>query len=499
MDIIAEVRRRHLVSGESISSISRSLKISRPTVRKHLSSVEEPIYKRDVQPEPKLGSSKILLIKWLEIDRELPKNQRRTARRLFEGLVDEGYQGAYDSIQRFVKQWKIDHKQSASAKQAFVPLVFQAGDVCQFDWSMETVEIGGRELKIKVAHFRLAHSRKMFVIAYPRETQEMLMDAHNQAFEFYGGVPLKMIYDNLKTVVDTVFTGKERKFNRRFMALANHYLFEPIACTPAAGWEKGQVENQVGNIREWLFTPRAKFDSFNDLNVWLKQRCDELSSRIHPTLPSQTIAEVFQQEKPHLRVIEIPFVGYLEHLLKVSRTCLIRLDRHDYSVPAKWVGQIVSVRVMAYSLSIVAGGEIIAEHPRSFIRDEITCNPWHYLPVLEKKPGALRHGLPFQDWDLPKTIQVVRQRLMAQNKGDKAFVDCLVLAKKVGLETFEIACDIVLESGSVTGSIVLNEMRRLAEPNKPKALTLSENLQLKNEPQANVHLYDHLLGAHNVH
>jgi transposase len=165
--------------------------------------------------------------------------------------------------------------------------------VCQFDWSLETVEIGGQELKIKVAHFRLAYSRKMFVIAYPRETQEMVLDAHNKAFAFYGGVPLQMIYDNLKTVVDTVFVGKERKFNRRFMALANHYLFEPVACTPAAGWEKGQVENQVGNVRDWLFTPRARFDSFADLNVWLTQRCEALSSRKHPTLTSKTIAECF--------------------------------------------------------------------------------------------------------------------------------------------------------------------------------------------------------------
>ena len=98
MDIIAEVRRRHLVSGESISSIARSLKISRPTVRKHLSTEIEPVYKRDSQPEPKLGSFKPILVNWLEIDCQLPKNQRRTAQRLFEGLVGEGYTGAYESV-----------------------------------------------------------------------------------------------------------------------------------------------------------------------------------------------------------------------------------------------------------------------------------------------------------------------------------------------------------------------------------------------------------------
>ncbi len=499
MDIIAEVRRRHLVSGESISSIARSLKISRPTVRKHLATESEPVYKRDSQPEPKLGLFKPLLINWLAVDYQLPKNQRRTAQRLYEGLVDEGYTGAYDSIQRFVKQWKIDNRQSPSTKQAFVPLAFQPGEVCQFDWSQETVEIGGKELKIKVAHFRLAYSRKMFVVAYPRETQEMVMDAHNKAFTFYGGVPLQMVYDNLKTVVDTVFVGKERKFNRRFMALANHYLFEPVACTPAAGWEKGQVENQVGNVREWLFTPRAKFDDFNDLNLWLEKRCEALSCRKHPTLSSQTIAECFLKEQPLLRQITTPFAGYIEHLLKVSRTCLVRLDRNNYSVPAQWVGQTVSVRVTAYSLSVVANGEIIAEHQRRFIRDEMVCNPWHYLSVLEKKPGALRHGIPFQAWNLPEPIQQVRTKLLQQDKGDKAFVDCLLLAKDVGIDAFETACELTLKSGVVTGSIVLNEMRRLTEPAQPKELNAGHHLKLNDEPQANFQHFDHLLGAHNVH
>ncbi len=134
---------------------------------------------------------------------------------------------------------------------------------------------------IKVAHFRLTFSRQMFVVAYPRETQEMVFDAHNRAFAFFGGVPLRMVYDNLKAVVEAIFIGKERLFNRRFMALANHYLFEPVACTPASGREKGQV----GNIREWLFTPLARFSSFEALNDWLATRCRELAQRKRPATP----------------------------------------------------------------------------------------------------------------------------------------------------------------------------------------------------------------------
>jgi transposase len=319
MEVIAEIRRRHLVSGESISSIARDLKLSRPTVRKHLQTESEPVYIRQRQAVPKLGEFQALLESWLSTDRHLPKSQRRTAHRLFEGLQAEGYRGAYDSVQRFVKQWK-SAQTKPSIKEAFVPLVFAPGDAHQFDWSQECVDIAGVALTIKVAHFRLAYNRQMLVAAYPSETQEMVLDAHNRAFAFFNGVPTRMIYDNLKTVVDAILVGKDRRFNRRFMALANHYLFAPVACTPASGWEKGQIENQVGNVREWLFTPKARFESFAALNDWLANRCLELAERKHPVEVTRTIADYFLQEGPSLRAITSTFDGYVEQMMGVSST-----------------------------------------------------------------------------------------------------------------------------------------------------------------------------------
>ncbi|MFZ1874882.1 MAG: IS21 family transposase, partial [Chania sp.] len=248
METIGKIRRRHLINGESISAIARSLNLSRNTVKKHLSTSQETGYQRQRQHKPQLGPFITRLEEWLEHDHRLPKNRRRSSRRLFEGLQNEGYHGAYDSVQRQVKAWK-ENRTTTTLTQAFVPLSFAPGDVGQFDWSYEHVVLGGVSQTIKLAHFRLAYSRQMFVIAYPRETQEMVLDAHVKAFAFFGGVPRKMIYDNLKTVVQTVFAGKSRRFNGRFLTLANHYLFEPVACTPASGWEKGQVENQVGNVR----------------------------------------------------------------------------------------------------------------------------------------------------------------------------------------------------------------------------------------------------------
>ena len=252
-------------------------------------------------------------------------------------------------------------------------------------------------------------------------------------------------------------------------------------------------------LETWLFTPRAKFETLDDLNRWLEKRCHELSNRKHPDFPVQTIAECFQQEQPFLRQITTPFAGYIEHLMKASRTCLVRVDRNQYSVPAQWSGQVVSVRVTADHLDIVAEGKTIATHWRSFLRDQLICDPWHYLPVLERKPGAIRHGAPFQNWELPEAIRRVREKLQQQDKNERAFVDLLLLTREAGLDAFETACELALESGVVNASVLQNAIRRLIEPVRPKTLNASENLQLITEPQADFQRYDHLLGSHYVH
>lgn len=431
MDIIYEIRRRYLVQKQTITAIARDMRLSRPTVRKHLITVEEPKYER-VQPiSPKLGQFEAQLTQWLIDEAKLARPRRRTAHRLFEGLQEIGYTGAYDSVQRFVRRWKSTNH-GPKLTEAFVPLFFQPGDACQFDWSQEQVELGGVLLKIKVAHFRLAYSRQMFVVA--------------------------------------------------------------------SGWEKGQVENQVGNVREWLFTPLARFASFTELNDWLATRCKELAQRNHPTQRQRTIAECFADEQPLLRPITVSFDGYVEHMMRVSSTCLVNVDRNRYSVPAGFAGQAVSVRTTAEQIRVVVHGDVIAAHPRVFGRDQLVCDPWHYLPVLEKKPGALRDGVPFVVWDLPRPIMIVRDCILKQPKGDRAFVELLMLAGETGLNVLTVACELALEGGIVSAPIVMNELRRLISPHLPVAsINVPDGIALTMEPVANCHRYDYLLGAKNVH
>ena len=272
VETIGRIRREHFVQGKSIKEIARDLKLSRNTVRKVLRSDETSFsYEREVQPRPKLGRWKEELDRLLAANAEAPARERLTLIRIFEELRALGYEGGYDAVRRYAGAWA---KANASATaSAFVPLTFAPGEAYQFDWSHEIVVMDGVTTTVKVAHVRLCHSRMMFVRAYPRETQEMVFDAHERAFAFFKGACARGIYDNMKTAVETIFVGKDRQYNRRFLQMCSHHLVEPVACTPASGWEKGQVENQVGLVRERFFTPRLRFKTYDELNAWLIDKC----------------------------------------------------------------------------------------------------------------------------------------------------------------------------------------------------------------------------------
>src|SRR5271165_1171006 len=305
VETIGRIRREHLGKGKSIKEISRTLHLSRNTVRRILRSGETAFsYDREVQPRPKLGPWTEALDRLLTANAEAPARERLTPIRIYEALRPLGYEGGYDAVRRYARRWGEQH--ASATAEAYIPLTFAPGEAYQCDWSHEIVVIDGVTTTVKVAHVRLCHSRMMFVRAYPRETQEMVFDAHDRAFAFFRGACGRGIYDNMKTAVETVFVGKDRQYNRRFLQMCSHHLVEPVACTPAAGWEKGQVENQVGLVRERFFTPRLRFKSYDELNARLLHKCLAWAkAHAHPKRPERTIWEVFKEERPKL----IPYRG----------------------------------------------------------------------------------------------------------------------------------------------------------------------------------------------
>ena len=490
METAVKIRRLVLRDGHSIRSVSRDTGLSRNTVRKYVNDASPPCYKRKVAPvQHKLAGYEDRLKSLYERDLKRPRRERRTVAKLYEQLVEEGYKGSQSTVYRFIRTLKGAAPQLS---KAFVPLYFAPGDALQFDWSEEHVVLGDVEQKIKVAHFRLCHSRKPFVMAYPGEAQEMVLDAFVRALEFYGGVPRRVIIDNPKTMVTFVSRSKDRIFHPRFLALMNHYVMEPVACTPASGWEKGQVENQVRHIRSWLFTPKLNFDDLEALNSWLLLRCNELGSRAHPEHRDQTIDEVFATEQGKLRPLGRPFDGYVEKAVRVRSTCLVQYDNNRYSVPARHAGCHVSLRAYAQRIVVVADNEVIAEHKRRFTRNKSYFEPWHYVPLLAQKPGALRNGAPFVEWQLPAAMNKIKSRYMDTKGGDRDFVELLMLVQEHGMEAVEMACDLAVEQNTLRLPAIINLVNQLIEPVIDPLPQTHTYPQLQEAPQADCKRYEQL-------
>ena len=204
------------------------------------------------------------------------RKQKRTVKQLHGDLVALGYDGSYNRVAAFARDWKAarQQEQQTCGRGVFVPLAFLPGEAFQFDWSEDWAVIAGERTKLQVAHFKLSCSRAFFLRAYPQQTHEMLFDAHNHAFRVLAGVPRRGIYDNMRTAVDKVGRGKERQVNAPFSAMVSHFLFE----AEASGWEKGQIEKNVQDARHWLWQPAPSFPSLAALNDWLEKRCRELSA-----------------------------------------------------------------------------------------------------------------------------------------------------------------------------------------------------------------------------
>ena len=271
--------------------------------------------------------------------------ERVTLMRIFEDLRELGYEGGYDAVRRYATSWR--RHESSGVGAAFVPLSFDPGEAYQFDWSHEIVLIGGTTVTIRQAHMRLCHSRlprsrgraacRLFEPICARRKRKVF-DAHDRAFVFFKGACTKGIYDNMKTAVDAIFVGKaatlrrgkERAYNRRFAQMCSHYLVEPVACTPASGWEKGQVgDTQVGTVRQNFFAPRVRVKSLEELNDWLADRCVAWAkSRPHPEIQGKTIWQVFEEERASLVPYGGRFDGFHAIPASVSKTCLVRFDNN---------------------------------------------------------------------------------------------------------------------------------------------------------------------------
>ncbi|MGB3071298.1 MULTISPECIES: IS21 family transposase [Comamonadaceae] len=497
MDMIGKVKRMHFRDHFSFSEIARRTGLSRNTVKRWVKAPVgvQPRYRREAVGG-KLTAFHSVLEQALTADARRPKHERRTARALYAQIKEDGYDGGYSRVTDFVRAWRQGEGQAANVK-AYVPLSFELGEAFQFDWSEEGLVVGGIYYRVQLAHLKLCASRAFWLVAYPSQGHEMLFDAHTRSFAALGGVARRGIYDNMKTAVDKVHKGKGRSVNARFLVMCAHYLYDPDFCNVASGWEKGRVEKNVQDSRRrvWLEAAKHRFGSFAELNAWLGERCRALWGELrHPDHSQFSVAEMLEHERPHLMPMPEPFDGYVEKPARVSSTSLVSVAKNRYSVPCELAGHLVSTRLYPYSVVVVADDQVVARHERRGDAGQTLYDWQHYIPLVQRKPGALRNGAPFAD--MPEALQRLRRGLLRSPGGDRVMAQVLAIVPMAGLEAVIVAIELALESGPpgrVSVEHVVNVLGRL---NAPVAAPQGAETALKvaTPPLANTARYDRLRG-----
>jgi transposase len=420
------VRRLREVEGLTLRAISRQTGIHRTTIGKILEEGAPPGYQRS-QPakQPILGPFIPIIDRILEADKQIPPKQRHTAHRICQRLQDEyGYPGKYTQVREYVRQAK------GVRAEAYIPLEFDPG-TAQVDWGEAWVKQEGQWLKTHLFVMTQPFSDARFVACFPSQEGQYFYEGHRRAFEYFGGVPRVIIYDNLKTAVFKIRRHGGRDLNPTFKDFCAHYLFEPRFCNVASGNEKGHVEGGVKWTRRNFWVPVPRLDLWEDFNRDLVQKCRRYYGeclRGH----TQTIGERLAEEQHTL--LPIPKATspmFQPQETKVRSLCLVRFETNDYSVPCRYAHHPVTVRATLDEVRIFHQHECIALHTRSFEKERTFYEPWHYLPLIEQRPRALDDAAPLKRLELDECFHLLRRRLEAaanpSSKGTREYIRVLQL------------------------------------------------------------------------
>jgi transposase len=425
VELYARVRHAVLIEGISERSAAERFGINARTVSKMLKFSVPPGYVRTKPPfRPKLEAFVGVIDAILAADKDRPKKQRHTSKRIFERLRDEhGFTGKVTIVKDYVSRWR------QRTREMFVPLVHPPGHA-QADFGEALGVIGGVERKIHFLAMDLPHSDAIFVVGYPAETTEAFCDGHVRAFDFFGGVPQSILYDNTKIAVAKILGDGKRQRTRVFSELQSHYLFTDRFGRPGKGNDKGKVEGLVGYARRNFMVPVPTFESFEVLNAHLEESCrkrlaDRLRGHDGKTIGERLESDLAAFQKP----LPAPYDACEKRPGSVNSLSLVRYRNNDYSVPTAYGHQKVLIRGYVHEVVIACGAVVVARHPRSYEREDFVFDPLHYLALLEQKTNALDQAAPLSSWKLPEEFATLRRLVEARmgKKGKREFVQVLRL------------------------------------------------------------------------
>lgn len=458
-----EIRRAHLIEGDSLRKIEREKGYSRRTIHKALGDGEVEERHRGGRESPVLGPYKAKIEALLEESRRLPRKQRYTGHQIYKQIAEMGYSGSESGVHVYVWQ----RRGEAHRPEIFLPLGFRPGRNGQVDFGEAVIEMNGERETAQFIDVRLNYSRKPFVRAYPNQKQECFFDGQVAAFLFFGGVPYRLSYDNLRAAVLRVFKGRARTEQRRFIAFRSHHLFEAHFCTPGEGHEKGGVENGIGYAQRNLFVPLIKASNWDEVNAQLLVRCQAEDTRIVRG-QSQTIGEMFAQEQALLLPLPPhPFRCCATTEVTLNGYGQVTYETNRYSVPVQQARKHLTLRAYPFEIEILDGASIIARHARCYGREQEVFDPLHYLPLLEQRPGAFEDARPMQM--LRQTWPAVYERALTvcrqpDTGGIRELVRILRLLEEFPAAQVEAALEAALHYGKLSVDGVRLHLRQAGQP-----------------------------------
>jgi transposase len=476
VDDFAAIRQAHR-DGKSIRQIAKLLGVGRDTVRKALNNPQpQPYTLAQPRPAPTFGPFREIVEAILAADETAPRKQRHTAMQLFRRLRNEyGYAGSYDPIRRYVQARRWD------SRETFIPLDHPPGHRAEADFGHIHVDFPDGRREVSVLLVTWSYSNCPFAIALPTERTEAILHGLTEAFAFFGCVPRELWWDNPRTVAVHLFRGRDRTLHPRYAALASHYTFAPKFCLPARGNEKPKVEHRVFDLQRRWATPVPHVSTIEELTTHLTRSC--LAERAAVSgANAEPVGVRFERDRAAaLPVPEGRFDACVWQTAQVDKYQTVRFDGNAYSVPRRWAFQPVAVKGYVDHVEVVADGQVVARHARSYGKGERVLDPLHYLVTLERRPAALDHAPVYRDWQLPPAFAELRQALerrLGHRTGTRHFIRVLQLLACHPLPRVEQAVLHCLHRGKADAAVIaarVEELARVREPHGGLAPSPSDN------------------------
>ena len=493
------IRRKVVIEEKSQRDVAKELGHSRKTVAKALKLRIPPGYRlTEPRPRPIIESVRHIINTWLEQNKKARRKQKQTAMRIYERLRDEyGFKGHYGTVQRYIKQ-AVDRQ-----KEVFMLLQFEPGEEAQVDWHEGWVFENGIEQKYQFFCMKLCFSKAPFVYPYQKANLESFLDGHVRAFEYFGGVPQRIAYDNLKCAVIKVGKGKNRRLNKRFKELRAWYLFDTRFCNIAKGNEKGDVENCCKRSERTYLSPQPHVDGIDQLASKLFDYCQNDLRRKGPDVHGgKTQGELLEEEKSYLLPLQSErFEACRRKSTFIDNYSLVRVDNVRYSAPVGWAYHSCAIKIFVDKITILCDHQVVAEHRRCYIAGQFVLEPAHYLKLLQRKPGSIDNARAFKGQPWGQDFDFMRKELEYRYKDDgtKRYIKILMLFTEYPEVQVKQAVSICVTCRAFSEEAVLNVLRNepLAERSR---LDLSDRPELVNKGNGirNAGIYDRLKSKEEV-